>query len=68
MGSTNVEETLNLAMIKTRITHIKVKYCPGLLSDNRPTFISDALKWFLAKYTMTHVRGASYYPQTQGKI
>lgn len=68
MGSSDVEETLNLAMAKTKLTHIKVKHRPRLLSDNGPAFISDALKQFLGKYKMTHVRGAPYHPQTQGKI
>lgn len=68
MGSTDVEETLNLAMAKTKLTHIKVKHRPRLLSDNGSAFISDALKQFLNTYKMDHVRGAPYHPQTQGKI
>jgi len=68
MGSTDVEETLKLALAKTHMTYIKVKHRPRLLSDNGPAFISDALKQFLKTYKLDHVRGAPYHPQTQGKI
>ncbi len=68
MGSSDIEETLKLAMAKTQLTHIKVKHRPHLLSDNGSAFISDALKQFLKTYQMDHVRGAPYHPQTQGKI
>jgi putative transposase len=68
MATTDVEQTLQLAMAKTNLTHIKVKHRPRLLSDNGAAFISDALKQFLNRYKMDHVRGAPYHPQTQGKI
>lgn len=68
MGSTDVEETLRLAIAKTKLTHIKVKHRPRLLSDNGSAFISDYLRQFLQRYKMNHVRGAPYHPQTQGKI
>lgn len=68
MGSTDVEDTLKLAMAKTKLTHIKVNHRPRLLSDNGSAFISNDLKRFLDQYKMDHVRGAPYHPQTQGKI
>ncbi len=68
MGSTDVEETLNVAVAKTGVQHIKVQHRPRLLSDNGPAFVSDALKKYLKHYQMDHVRGAPYHPQTQGKI
>ena len=68
MGSTDVEETLNVAVAKTGVQHIKVRHRPRLLSDNGPAFVSDALKKYLKHYHMEHVRGAPYHPQTQGKI
>ena len=68
MGSDDVKQTLNLAIADTGITHIKVKHRPRLLSDNGPAFISDPLKRFLKSYQISHVRGAPYHPQTQGKI
>ena len=68
MGSRDVEETLNLAVAKTGVQHIKVKHRPRLLSDNGSAFISEALATYLAKHQIQHVRGAPYHPQTQGKI
>jgi putative transposase len=68
MGSTDVEETLNVAVAKTGVAHVKVRHRPRLLSDNGPAFVSDALKKYLKHYQMIHIRGAPYHPQTQGKI
>ena len=68
MGSSDVQETLNVAIAKTGVQHVKVHHRPRLLSDNGPAFVSDALKKYLKGYQMTHVRGAPYHPQTQGKI
>jgi putative transposase len=68
MGSSDVEETLNLAVAKTGVQHIKVKHRPRLLSDNGSAFISEALATYLARHHIQHVRGAPYHPQTQGKI
>jgi putative transposase len=68
MGSTDVEETLNVAVAKAGVAHVKVRHRPRLLSDNGPAFVSDALKKYLKHYQMIHIRGAPYHPQTQGKI
>ena len=68
MGSTDVEETLNIAVTKTGVAQIKVVHRPRLLSDNGPAFISEALAKYLDRYKMHHIRGAPYHPQTQGKI
>jgi len=67
-NTTDVEETLNVAVAKTGVQHIKVNHRPRLLSDNGPAFISEALKKYLKHHQMNHVRGAPYHPQTQGKI
>jgi putative transposase len=68
MGSTDVEETLNIAVAKTGVVQIKVVHRPRLLSDNGPAFISEALAKYLNHLKMDHIRGAPYHPQTQGKI
>jgi transposase InsO family protein len=68
MVSSDVEETLDQAVAKTGVQHIKVKHRPRLLSDNGSAFISEALATYLAKHKIQHVRGAPYHPQTQGKI
>ena len=41
---------------------------PRLLSDNGSSYISGELADWMADNEMSHVRGAPYHPQTQGKI
>lgn len=68
MGSADVEQTLNIAVTKTGVAQIKVAHRPRLLSDNGPAFVSDALRQYLRRQQIQHIRGAPYHPQTQGKI
>lgn len=68
MAATDVETTLNLALEKTGVTHVKVAHRPRLLSDNGPAFVSKPLAQYLKSYRMQHVRGRPHHPQTQGKI
>lgn len=68
MATTDVEETLHQAFSKVKLTRIKVKHRPRLLSDNGPCFVSHALKAFLKRYHVDHTRSAPYHPMTQGKI
>ena len=56
------------ALDKVDVTQVKVKHRPRLLSDNGPAFVSKALKEYLQRYRLTHIRGAPYHPMTQGKI
>jgi transposase InsO family protein len=51
-----------------KVTHVKVKHRPRLPSDNGPAFVSQALKVYLQRYRLKHIRGAPYHPMTQGKI
>ena len=68
MAAGDVEETLQMALDKVEGTRVKVKHRPRLLSDNGPAFVSQALKEYLRRYRLTHIRGAPYHPMTQGKI
>ncbi|GAB4431672.1 MAG: hypothetical protein Kow00106_25730 [Anaerolineae bacterium] len=68
MGSTDVEQTLDIAVAKTGVTQIKVAHRPRLLSDNGPAFVSEPLRQYLQHHKIEHIRGAPYHPQTQGKI
>jgi putative transposase len=68
MTAGDVEETLQMALDKVNVTHVKVKHRPRLLSDNGPAFVSQALKEYLQQYRLKHIRGAPYHPMTQGKI
>ena len=68
MAANDVEETLQLALNEVDVTRVKVKHRPRLLSDNGPAFLSQALKEYLKRYRLQHIRGAPYHPMTQGKI
>lgn len=44
MTTSDVEATLNLAIATTKLTHIKLKHRPLLLSDIGAAFVSDPLR------------------------
>ena len=68
MSAGDVKELLDLAVAKTGIEKVAVRYRPRLLSDNGPCYIADELRVYLAGKGMDHTRGAPYHPMTQGKI
>lgn len=68
MNATDVQETLDMALKKTGVLQVKVKYRPRLLSDNGPCYLSKDLKEYLTTKQIKHIRSAPYHPQTQGKI
>lgn len=68
MSAGDVKEILDMAIERTGISGVKVRYRPRLLTDNDPCYLAGELKEYLQKYEMTHVRGAPYHPMTQGKI
>ncbi|MFN2137148.1 MAG: transposase [Candidatus Promineifilaceae bacterium] len=68
MAAGDVVETLQMALDNVDVTAVKVKHRPRLMSDNGPAFVSQALKEYLQRYRLTHIRGAPYHPMTQGKI
>lgn len=47
---------------------INVVHKPRLLSENGSSYISEGLADYIKDNGMSHVRGAPYNPQTQGKI
>jgi transposase InsO family protein len=63
-----VTETLNLALQASGCDQAEVKQKPRLLSDNGSSYVSGELADWLGDNGMSHVRGAPYHPQTQGKI
>jgi transposase InsO family protein len=65
MKSTDVEDTLNQAMVKSSL---KVDQKPRLLSDNGSCYIANDFKAYLQSQSIQHVRGRANHPQTQGKI
>jgi len=68
MAATDVQDTLDLALRQTGVTHVQVEHRPRLLSDNGPAYLSQELAAFLADQHIRHVRGKPYHPMTQGKI
>ena len=68
MTSRDVTETLELALQASGCDQADVVRKPRLLSDNRSSYISGELADWMTDNEMSHVRGAPYHPQTQGKI
>jgi putative transposase len=68
MAASDVKELLDLAVAKTGIERVAVKYRPRLLSDNGSCFIAGELTEYLQTKGMKQTHGAPYHPMTQGKI
>ena len=68
MKTTDVTDTLDLALEASGCDQATVLHKPRLLSDNGSSYISGELAEWLEDRQMDHVRGAPYHPQTQGKI
>ncbi|SMC14781.1 Integrase core domain protein [Roseovarius aestuarii] len=68
MRTTDVTDTLDLALQASGCDQATVLHKPRLLSDNGSSYISSELAEWLEDQQMDHVRGAPYHPQTQGKI
>ena len=68
MGTTDVQDTLELALAKARLEKVQVRHRPRLLSDNGPCYLSGELRSYLAEKQLDHIRCAPFHPMTQGKI
>jgi putative transposase len=68
MKTEDVTDTLQLALTASGCDQVHVRHKPRLLSDNGSSYISEELAEWLDEQDMSHVRGAPYHPQTQGKI
>jgi putative transposase len=68
MKAEDVTDTLQLALTASGRDQAHVRHKPRLLSDNGSSYTSGDLAEWLDKRKMSHVRGAPYHPQTQGKI
>ena len=68
MKTSDVTDTLDLALQASGCDQATVLHKPRLLSDNGSSYISGELADWLEDRQMDHVRGAPYHPQTQGKI
>ena len=68
MKTSDVTDTLNLALQTSGCGDVRVLHKPRLLSDNGSSHISAELADWLGDKGMDHTRGAPMHPQTQGKI
>jgi putative transposase len=68
MKTCDVTDTLNMALEASGCDQANVVHRPRLLSDNGASYISGELADYIKENGMSHVRGAPYHPQTQGKI
>jgi len=68
MTAEDVKDTLDMAIEKTGVEHVRVVLRPRLLSDNGACFVSQELKRYLERHEIRHVRTKAYHPMTQGKI
>ena len=68
MRAEDVTETLDMALEASGCASASVKHRPRLLSDNGPSYIAEELADYIEANSMSHVRGAPFHPQTQGKI
>ena len=68
MKTSDVTETLSLALQTSGCDQAHIAHKPRLLSDNGSSYVPGELAEWLGDRKMGHVRGAPYHPQTQGKI
>lgn len=68
MKTSDVTDTLNMALQVSGCDQANVVHKPRLLSDNGSSNISECLADHIKDQVMSYVRGAPYHPQTQGKI
>jgi len=68
MRAEDVTDTLDMALAASGSDQAHVRHKPRLLSDNGPSYIAGELAEYIEAQSMSHVRGAPFHPQTQGKI
>ena len=68
MRAADVTDTLDMALAASGCDQAHVRHKPRLLSDNGPSYIAGELAEYIEAQRMSHVRGAPFHPQTQGKI
>jgi putative transposase len=68
MSASDVKDTVDDAIAKSGVEHVRIRHRPRLLSDNGPCYVSGELRDYLEEQGLGHVRGRPYHPMTQGKI
>jgi putative transposase len=64
MSTTDVQDTLLLALASTGLDQALVQHRPRLLSDNGSCYVSGELRSFLEHRHIEHTRSAPYHPMT----
>ncbi len=68
MSASDVKDTVDDAIARSGVEHVRIRHRPRLLSDNGPCYVSAELRNYLEEQGLGHVRGRPYHPMTQGKI
>jgi transposase len=68
MSTTDVQDTLLMALASAGLDQALVQHRPRLLSDNGSCYLSSELRDFLHDRQMEHTRSAPYHPMTQGRL
>ncbi|MCO4848735.1 MAG: transposase, partial [Yoonia sp.] len=68
MRAEDVTDTIELALTASGCARAVVRHKPRPPSDNGSCYVSGDLAKWLEDQKMTHVRGAPFHPQTQGKV
>jgi putative transposase len=68
VAATDVQDTLEVALVKAGLEKVRVHHRPRLLSDNGPCYMSGELRAYLADQQLEHIRCAPFHPLTQGKL
>lgn len=68
MRAEDVTDTLDVALAASGCDQAHVHHKPRLLSNNGPSYIAGDSADYIEKQRMSHVRGAPFHPQIQGKI
>lgn len=68
MRAEDVTDTLDMALAASGCDQATMRHNPRLLSDNGPSYTAGELAEYIEAQRKSHVRGAPFHPQTQGKI
>ncbi len=68
LRETSIPRIIEPCIVACSKTSTRVRHKPRLLSDDGPSYIAGELAEYTEAQRMSHVRGAPFHPQTQGKV
>ncbi len=68
MTAIDVQELLDLVIVKSVSEQVKVMHCPRLISDNGPCYFSGHLQKCPKDKNIKHIGGRPCHPMPWGKI